>query len=615
MQGKTINGYTLQRLLGTGGMAEVWYAENKIHKPAAVKLLSMDLTHNTSIIERFQNEAEVMVKLNHPNIRQVYDYGDIDGRPAIVMEYLEGSDLKAMIKQGHSFTDEELVKWWNQMVLALNYTHALGVVHRDIKPGNIFIDNFANVRLLDFGIAKNNEGGTGTLTGSTLGTRIYMSPEQVKDPKRVDYRTDLYSLAVTFVHLLTGKAPYDSSTTSDFEIQLSIVTKPLGLSELPEKWRLFLGPYLEKEPDNRPKLAEFQEMVPKPQVEEAVTMAEAVTVAEPEDEGTLIDVPTPAPVVVPKQKPAPKEQNPKPNREEVAPPKKPAESEKPKVVEKSKVEEKPKVIEKPEPFVANGVTFNMLKVEGSTYAMGASTGDMFRNDKVRNYDADARDDERPVHAVVLSDFYMAETEVTQGLWKAVMGTSLGWEVKYGMGEEYPVYLVSWEETQDFIKKLNDITGKKFRLPTEAEWEYAARGGKNADGCKYSGSNELDKTGWFADNSGGSTHPVKRKAPNALGLYDMSGNVWEWCHDKYGAYRRINAFDPQGPSSGNDRVLRGGSWRDKANYCRVSARSFFSPINSYNGYGFRLALDPSDYQSNVSNLFDKVDDMKEKYFFR
>lgn len=270
MQGKTINGFTLQRLLGVGGMAEVWYAENKIGKKAAVKFLLSKFCEDENIVARFENEAKVMVELEHPNIRQVYDYDAIEGRPCILMEYLEGNDLKGMMKQGVRFTDDELVKWWNQMVEALNYTHALGVVHRDIKPSNIFIDKLGNVRLLDFGIAKNNEGGTGTLTGSTLGTRIYMSPEQVKDPKRVDYRTDLYSLAVTFVHLLTGKAPYDSTTSSDFEIQLSIVTKPLDLSGLPEKWRAFLEPYLEKEPDKRPALRMFEVPTPKQNVDYSV---------------------------------------------------------------------------------------------------------------------------------------------------------------------------------------------------------------------------------------------------------------------------------------------------------------------------------------------------------
>ena len=185
MEGKVINGYVLKRLLGMGGMAEVWYAENKIGKKAAVKLLLPQLCADEGIKARFFTEAQVMVELDHPNIRQVYDYGDIDGRPTIVMEYLDGMDLKAKMKRGQRFSDEQLILWWNQLVDALNYTHQKGVVHRDIKPSNIFIDQKGDVKLLDFGIAKVADTSTGTQTGSTLGTRIYMSPEQVKDPKRV----------------------------------------------------------------------------------------------------------------------------------------------------------------------------------------------------------------------------------------------------------------------------------------------------------------------------------------------------------------------------------------------------------------------------------------------
>ena len=154
MQGKSISGYTLQRHLGTGGMAEVWYAENKIGKKAAVKLLLPKLCQDENVVSRFLTEAKVMVALDHPNIRQVYDYGDIDGRPAIVMEYLEGDDLKARLKRGQRFTEGELERWWNQLADALNYTHQQGIVHRDIKPGNIFVDKKGDIKLLDFGIAQ-----------------------------------------------------------------------------------------------------------------------------------------------------------------------------------------------------------------------------------------------------------------------------------------------------------------------------------------------------------------------------------------------------------------------------------------------------------------------------
>lgn len=254
MQGKNINGYTLTELLGTGGMAEVWLAENKLGKTAAVKVLLSKFRADDNIKPRFYTEAKVMVALNHPYIRQVYDYGEIDGRPAIVMEYLEGNDLKARMKRGQRFSDEELKKWWNQLVDALNYTHQKGIVHRDIKPGNIFVDKQGNVKLLDFGIAKVRESISATQTGQKLGTLMYMSPEQVKDSKSIDYHTDIYSLAVTFVHLVSGKAPYDSDSSSDFEISEQIVYKPLDISTLPKFWVDTLTPYLNKTPAQRPDL-------------------------------------------------------------------------------------------------------------------------------------------------------------------------------------------------------------------------------------------------------------------------------------------------------------------------------------------------------------------------
>ena len=259
MKDKTISGYTIQRRLGVGGMAEVWYAENKIGKNAAVKVLLPEMCRNENIVERFLTEAKTMVMLDHPNIRKVYDYGDIDGCPAIVMEYLEGEDLKMRMKHGERFSDNDLIKWWNQLVDALKYTHSKGVIHRDIKPGNIFADKDDNIKLLDFGIAKVRDSISSTQTGQKIGTLMYMSPEQVKDSKHIDYHTDIYSLAVTFVHLVTGKKPYNSETTSDFDIQNNIVSKPLDLSALPEKWRNFLSPYLNKDASQRPELRHFDE--------------------------------------------------------------------------------------------------------------------------------------------------------------------------------------------------------------------------------------------------------------------------------------------------------------------------------------------------------------------
>lgn len=257
MQGKNISGYTLQSKLGIGGMAEVWLAENAIGKKAAVKLLLPKFCQDESIVARFQNEAKVMVQLDHPNIRQVYDFGNIDGRPCIVMEYLEGNDLKALMKNGRHFTDAELRNWWNQIADALNYTHAQGVVHRDIKPSNIFLDKNGNIKLLDFGIAKIKESISMTQTGSMMGTLMYMSPEQVEDSKHIGPESDRYSLAVSFVHLLSGKAPYDSTTSGDYAIRKGIVEIPLDMAGVPAPWQSFLAPYLEKNPEKRPVLRSF----------------------------------------------------------------------------------------------------------------------------------------------------------------------------------------------------------------------------------------------------------------------------------------------------------------------------------------------------------------------
>ena len=232
----------------------------------------------------------------------------------------------------------------------------------------------------------------------------------------------------------------------------------------------------------------------------------------------------------------------------------------------------------------NGVSFRMVHVAGGTFQMGATS----------EQGSDAYDNEKPVHSVTLSDYWIGETEVTQALWQAVMGqrpTSGGsqWNSSYGLGDNYPAYYVSWNDCQEFITRLNQLTGQSFRLPTEAEWEFAARGGNNSQGYKYSGSNTVGDVAWYSSNSGSKTHPVATKSPNELGLYDMSGNVWEWCQDWYGSYSSSAQTDPVGPSSGSNRVDRGGCWGNNAGYCRVAGRNGSTPSSRYYGLGLRLAF--------------------------
>lgn len=228
--------------------------------------------------------------------------------------------------------------------------------------------------------------------------------------------------------------------------------------------------------------------------------------------------------------------------------------------------------------------YEMVYVSGGTFKMGAQKEDPYSD----NYDPDAFSDENPVHNVTVSSFYIGQTEVTQALWKAVMGNNPSeWK-----GNNLPVENVSYNDCMDFILKLKQLTGRTFRLPTEAEWEYAARGGNKSMGYKYAGGNILGDVAWYDDNSGNSTHPVKCKRANELGLYDMSGNVFEWCHDWFGTYTSLEQTNPLGPQTGKYRVVRGCSFDTFANVAyRVTYRSFqvFRPISRGPFLGFRLVL--------------------------
>ena len=261
---------------------------------------------------------------------------------------------------------------------------------------------------------------------------------------------------------------------------------------------------------------------------------------------------------------------------------------------------------------SNGISFVMKLVEGGTFLMGAQFEDPSKPN-FSSFDERLKSEcdffnETPVHEASLNSFYLGETEVTQELWRYVTGNEPTYgDRNYGRGNDYPVYYVSWERCQSFIKRLNSMTGLSFRLPTEEEWEFAARGGKKGNGNnKYAGGNDMDDLGWYCRNSGeaylkgdyfdmgdlrelrrnnkNKTHPVKTKCPNELGLYDMSGNVWEMCSNKYYSYSYGMI---QTNNTGNEYVQRGGSWGSVEDFCRVSCRG--TENKARNATGFRLAL--------------------------
>ena len=266
-------------------------------------------------------------------------------------------------------------------------------------------------------------------------------------------------------------------------------------------------------------------------------------------------------------------------------------------------------------FTVNGVTFKMVYVQGGTFTMGCTSEQ-----------GSCDDEEKPVHMVTVSGFWMGETEVTVGLfrtfinetgyrtdaekegwawrwmqvdgeWKWNKVDGLYWihdkngNARIGVEDNQPVLYVSWNDTKAFCEWLKKKTGKNFRMPTEAEWEYAARGGNKSRGYKYAGSNTIGDVAWYVNNSGGSTHPVKAKQANELGLYDMTGNVWEWCYDWMGNYGSSSQTNPTGSSSGSYRVLRGGCWLNDAGSCRVSFRGCNDPGYRCFIIGFRLVLVP------------------------
>ena len=236
-----------------------------------------------------------------------------------------------------------------------------------------------------------------------------------------------------------------------------------------------------------------------------------------------------------------------------------------------------------------GINMKMIWVEGGDFLMGCTSEQ-----------GNCESNEQNVRRVTVDGFYIGMLEVTQSQWEKVVGTSISQQRNKtdpdfslrGVGPDYPMYYVSWDEAMEFCRLLSNKTGRTYTLPTEAQWEYAARGGNKNEGAKYAGSNMIDAVAWYTDNSGSSTHIVGSKRANALGIYDMSGNVWEWCKDWYASsYVSYDTNNPVGPSSGSNRAFRGGSWNYYASDCRVAYRSYNSPGDRDYDLGFRVVCIP------------------------
>lgn len=558
--GTTLQGgkYRIEKMLGQGGFGITYKAVMKgsvtgslggmtVNIPVVVKEFFMDSVclrvgstrvsvpstgskeQTDRYRQKFIKEANNIASLSHPNIVQVMDVFEENGTVYYVMEYLEGGSLRQMMDKG-ALPEVQALEYIRQIGSALQYMHEeKHLCHLDVKPGNIMLTADGQAKLIDFGISKGYDKYGNETSSTPVGLSPGYAPLEQYQNALQDFSpvTDIYSLGATLLALLTGEIPPEAA----------VVVNEDGIGECPSYvspavWQA-INDAMEPRKKHRPQsIAKFLEML-----DVQIDLERTIFIDNTGKEDTR--------VVVEQQ-----------------------------VAEETQVANTPLTAPIETIYVGN-LSFKMIRVEGGTFMMGATS----------EQGSDAYRDERPIHQVSLSSYYLGKTQVTQELWQEVMGKN----PSFFKGNHLPVEEVSWEDCQEFICRLNQRTGKNFRLPTEAEWEYAARGGQKSKGYKFAGSNNIDDVAWYDDNCEGRTREVGLKCANELGLYDMSGNVYEYCQDLYDDYSSSVQTNPCGSSYGYDNVRRGGSWYNYETCCRVSCRSFCKKTNTQHNTGLRLAL--------------------------
>lgn len=498
------------------------------------------------------------------NIVPVDEVFEANGTACYVMEFLDGGSLADYVKKQGALSVGAAKKILKPVADAVAFLHSNRITHLDIKPGNIMFRSNGEPVLIDFGLAKHyDRRGNATTTVRTLAYSAGFSPaEQYVGLKQFSPQSDVYALAATFANMLTGKTPPEAIdlefSLNDWSVCLpeearGAVVHAMAYSR--KDRTLSVRDFVKELYGNEPSVVE--KPVSQPAAEPTVeSKTEVIGEGKKSTKkwwiiAACVAVAAVVGIVCAKFLSVGEDMEQKTEQ---------------------KTESAPQLGS--QTFTVNGVKFTMVPVEGGTFTMGATS----------EQGSDALEGEYPAHQVTLSDYYIGQTEVTQALWKAVMGSN----PSDSKGDNLPVEQVSWDDCQVFIQKLNQLTGKQFRLPTESEWEYAARGGRKSRGYKYAGDNDIGLVAWYEDNSGNETHPVATKQANELGVYDMSGNVEEWCSDWYDGYQSSSQSDPQGPSSGSDRVGRGGSFFLDAMYCRVSNREYYTPDFRTFDLGLRLS---------------------------
>ncbi len=568
--------YRIERQLASGGFGNTYvvlntyFDERYAMKEFFMKGLSGRAADNSVSVsepsrptfeeqrKKFMKEAQRLRGLHNGHIVAVHDLFEENGTSYYVMDFVDGESLSQRLKRtGKPLVESEALRVLDQVLDALGTVHEQGIWHLDLKPGNIMLDSQGTVRLIDFGASKQMNFGEGYTSTSTAMcyTPGYAPGEQIdQNLKRIGPWTDLYALGATLYKLVTLNEPPILSELDEPDAFVYPAGVSPGMRDLVQ-W--MMSRRVSSRPQSvqqvRDRLAQGTACDSPLKSDSEVTVLDDVSpadkVAQTDDEETTF---------------VHEEKRPKQDTREFVPGKLSAEQ----CSQRTDASGN-------EVFTIGDVEFTMLAVDGGTFMMGATS----------ELGSDSFGDEKPSHSVTLSPYYIGQTVVTQALWEAVMGSN----PSYSKGSNKPVESVSWDDCQEFLRKLSSLTGQRFKLPTEAQWEYAARGGRKSCDYKYSGNNYPKDVAWYDENSGHATHNVATKQANELGVYDMSGNVWELCRDWYGAYSSSSQTDPTGPSSGSFRVYRGGSWDNSAGYVRVSSRFGNAPDFRSRSLGLRLAL--------------------------